>query len=516
VSKKQKVTIVTKPENSIQINRKDPEMIDGKVLLPRNGEPQQITVKRSGYKNEYKVCVPYRLGAATVCNYVGNFILFGLPVIVISPTYALVSGGLAALYNNSYYQKDKRCYDYDKTIEVGTDLIKIPIKDSTLKQIQVSDISFNVKPEKAIENVISFENYQNKSMKNSGREIKKESNVESNSPYLLSYINEILAKSGFVDTTNNLLTKGFQKNVYLEATIIGYKANYILPKFLYLNGQVLCFMNIELETKWDLCDIYKNKLYTDTVKSKSGEFVVFEESANSTYMQDAIKDATEIGLYSFIQNPIIQKNIKLGVHNENIEKPDTILKIDLPSKFVSDIDQAVNSSLTVKTKSGHGSGFVIGENGYIITNYHVISDSSKLEVIFNDGTKHLAKIIRINKDIDLALLKVNASGLVPFRIAENLNSSIGSEIFAIGTPSAVDLNQTLSKGIISSFRKTNETKLIQTDASVNGGNSGGPLIDKEGNLIGVVSSKIVGKGVEGLAFAIPSSDIFKSLNIQYK
>ena len=113
--------------------------------------------------------------------------------------------------------------------------------------------------------------------------------------------------------------------------------------------------------------------------------------------------------------------------------------------------------------------------------------------------------------------KLKEKSIVPFKIPLSDNSTIGKEIYVIGTPSAEDLSQTLSKGIISSIRKQpGSTKLIQTDASVSAGDSGGSMIDKEGNLIGIVNSKVVGLGIEGIAFAIPAPEIYKGLSIQIK
>jgi len=188
-----------------------------------------------------------------------------------------------------------------------------------------------------------------------------------------------------------------------------------------------------------------------------------------------------------------------------------------PVKYVSTLDEAIKATATIKTKNGHGSGFIASENGYLITNYHVVADSTKLEVILNDGSIHKAQVLQVNKDIDLAILKIEKTGLMPFMLQDTPSFSLGKEVYVIGTPSAEDLSQTLSKGIISSIRKQADgSKLIQTDASVNSGSSGGPLVDKSGSLLGVVNSKLVGLGVEGISFAIPASMIMPTLKLVYK
>src|SRR5690606_32239302 len=108
---------------------------------------------------------------------------------------------------------------------------------------------------------------------------------------------------------------------------------------------------------------------------------------------------------------------------------------------------AINASLTIKNKNGHGSGFVITSDGYIITNYHVVSDSDNLKVILNDESEYDVAVIRASKIHDLALVKIEAKGLVPFRVSSSRDIEIAGDIFAVGTPTAEDLSQTISKGI---------------------------------------------------------------------
>ena len=198
------------------------------------------------------------------------------------------------------------------------------------------------------------------------------------------------------------------------------------------------------------------------------------------------------------------------------EKSFEEIYIKNPADYVDNLNKAVQSTLTIKTKDKFGSGFVISEDGYIITNYHVVSDTSDLKVVLNDNSEHNAEVIRVSKIYDMALLKIDADGLVPFKINDSEYIEIASEVYAVGTPSAEDLSQTISQGIVSGVRDFNDSKLIQTDASVNNGNSGGPLVLKDGMVIGIVSAKLKGFGVEGVAFGIPAYEIFDRLKIRYE
>ncbi len=173
-----------------------------------------------------------------------------------------------------------------------------------------------------------------------------------------------------------------------------------------------------------------------------------------------------------------------------------------------------------------GSGFVIdAESGYIATNHHVIDKASKISVIFYDGKEYEAKLIGSDSVTDLAVLKIEAEGLVQVELGDSNAISVGENVVAIGTPYDKTLAGTMTRGIISGIKRnidiTNDAgkviktmTLIQTDCSINPGNSGGPLIDMAGNVIGITSLKLVDEQFEGIGFAIPITDateIFKKL-----
>jgi S1-C subfamily serine protease len=136
-------------------------------------------------------------------------------------------------------------------------------------------------------------------------------------------------------------------------------------------------------------------------------------------------------------------------------------------------------------------------------------------VINKDGKEFPALVIRKNEYSDLALLKIESNNAHAFTVPKTKNYRVGDDIFAIGTPKSIELGQSLSKGIISGLRTHDNLSMIQTDASVNSGNSGGALVTKTGEFIGVVNAKVLGLGVEGLGFSIPAETIFKDLSIEY-
>lgn len=180
------------------------------------------------------------------------------------------------------------------------------------------------------------------------------------------------------------------------------------------------------------------------------------------------------------------------------------------------VKNVVNSCLTIKTNFGHGSGFLISDKGYIVTNNHVISGADKITVVFDNGFSFDATLVRKDADRDVALLKISGSGFKALPVNTKGEVETGAEVAAVGTPAKVELGQTVTKGIISGSREIEGKTYIQTDVAVNSGNSGGPLINASGEVIGVVVSKIFGKNVEGLAFAIPISEVVSKLNIKFE
>ncbi len=179
----------------------------------------------------------------------------------------------------------------------------------------------------------------------------------------------------------------------------------------------------------------------------------------------------------------------------------------------SNIRQLVKSVVTVEHKNGHGSGFIISNDGYILSNYHVIKGNSNISIKLNESISLKAEIVRTNPEFDLVLLKVDAEDLLPLVLGNSDSLEIGEEVIAIGTPEDILLGQSVSKGIVSGKRKIENQVFIQTDVSVNPGNSGGPLINQKGEVVAIVSRKIIGKGIEGIAFGIPILVALEKLNI---
>lgn len=178
------------------------------------------------------------------------------------------------------------------------------------------------------------------------------------------------------------------------------------------------------------------------------------------------------------------------------------------------LDAVFSAVVTVRSGMGHGSGFIINEDGYILTNAHVVNDSSKVAVILNNGLEVFGDVIRVSEQRDVALIKVPLRIPTPLPIrrkeAENLE-----KIYVIGSPIREELQSSVTSGIVSAFRNSSDpnASYIQSDAAVSPGNSGGPLLDQYGNVMGLSVIKYTGIGAEGINLFIPILSALDALKI---
>ena len=194
----------------------------------------------------------------------------------------------------------------------------------------------------------------------------------------------------------------------------------------------------------------------------------------------------------------------------SFKEDDAIAKAieDVSPSVVTIVGNSKSTSLSgqYNNPTMHGTGVIYKSNGHIITNAHVVDGIKNLTVVMYDGTTLAGSVLYSDEKADLAIVKVEKLGLKPITMASFDSVVSGKTAIAVGTPISLSLRNTVTKGIVSGkdvSLSDSYYKLIQTDATVNPGNSGGPLINIKGELIGINSSKYAGVGIDNMAFAIP-------------
>ena len=214
----------------------------------------------------------------------------------------------------------------------------------------------------------------------------------------------------------------------------------------------------------------------------------------------------------------------VNTNNGQPMTPEQLYAANLASCVGITVNTTVNIFGQTSTSAASGSGFVLSQDGYIATNYHVIESAAKdtsvtIQVSFADGKKYDAKLVGGEKDNDVAVLKIEATGLTPVTLGDSSKLVVGESVYAIGNPLG-ELTYSLTDGLVSALDRLITTgengssttlNVFQTNCAINPGNSGGPLFDSYGNVVGITTAKYTqsssGVNAEGLGFVLPINDV---------
>ncbi len=208
--------------------------------------------------------------------------------------------------------------------------------------------------------------------------------------------------------------------------------------------------------------------------------------------------------------------LQLNDSPESVENIPQEGGLSLQEIYKKAIESVVSISCTAGNGSASGTGVVLSDDGYIVTNAHVVEDAVNISVLFSDGSTHAARVVGADTVSDLAVLYTGVTGLTPAEFGNSAALRVGDSVVAIGDPLGVELRGTMTDGIVSAINRDISSggrtmTLIQTNAALNSGNSGGPLLNCYGQVIGINTMKIgdymSSAGVEGLGFAIPSTTV---------
>lgn len=493
------------------VDGEEPPLRKERESLVRDGLPKQITIEKDGYKSEYKAVYQFQRPWYHIFSWIPFGILY-IPILIDHSNLA---------------------YDYPYDIILEEKLLKISERGENEREVFLYDIEISASNDDKVGGLIfrSYRRYLNKRARPLSYSYFPDFRY-TDTELIENSLNEVLVEGGFIDTTvtSTIFRFSYANNLILSADIQKVQHSMVQTHFSL----------VDLKANWELKNIYGETVFSFTTETKSGEFVVprryfgiyternpsfiypanfAEERIKATQVSVylAMIDAMEKGLIQFMENDEVRSLISdRSFIKKEQEAEFIILK---PSDSSPDrLSEAIEGVVLIKTEERQGSGFFISEEGYLITNYNRIANADEIEVVVSDGSSHEAQLVRKSKLYDLALLKINAES-IDFRPL-SFNKSIpdiGSNIFVVGSPLSEELAQSVSRGIVSAFRESPDgLQYIQTDASINSGNNGGPLTDENGGVLGIVLGSIRSLTIDGIGFALPTQQILEKLKIEFQ
>ena len=208
-----------------------------------------------------------------------------------------------------------------------------------------------------------------------------------------------------------------------------------------------------------------------------------------------------------------QVNINSGTYTSSDDKPSLGVSLSAKEIYKNNVDSVVSIEVRNSYSIGYGTGFIVSEQGYIVTNYHVVEGANKVSVTLYDESTYSAKVIGYEESNDLAIIKIEPEGKIESLVyGKSSDLSVGDDVYVIGNPLG-DLTFTLTRGVVSALNRLIDTgsgfniNMFQTDAAINSGNSGGPVFDEHGFVVGIASAKYASSSIEGLCFCVPIDDV---------
>lgn len=261
-------------------------------------------------------------------------------------------------------------------------------------------------------------------------------------------------------------------------------------------GSKITILNNNINTLNDNMDTKISDL-TEGINSQN---LIFNKKLNKI---DEEQKQTDSDLLDLIQETQIESQQKLSELKTDLEGSISSISVE-NADFSAIVEDILLSVVSVATETSQGSGVFIRDGGYIVTNAHVIRGALQIAILTYDNQIFNTQLIGYDNENDIALLKINQD-YDHLRITTSDDVRIGEKVIALGNPGGLDFSVT--EGIVSAKRTIGGKLFIQTDVPISPGNSGGPLVNTKGRVIGLNNFKISGPGFEGLGFAIPSERI---------
>ncbi len=529
IPKRQKITITTNnPESKIFLDKEEIGIGTATKIKIKKEGAHQIVLQTPGYKDTYACLIPTHRPIAYWPLQVLNCgtVIYAATALMLD-SYNPKNMSYEKITNFDINDKIVERKAVDKFIEISN--IKLDIKDKK-KDIVLVNVDWNIDLTNAIKDAekkqkenaakADMKEFKKNNKKQKGATLKEDNEIKSEDIIFSENVYKTLKKSGFIDTINRVFSDN-NNTLVLEGLVKKVTFYNIVAK-----KRSGTYQKVKVGLVWYIKNTYGEKIDSVTTEEFSGDFNIYSsyysnttKSANDddNLYSKMFADAIDISYLNLHKTSNLKKFIK---QDNNFTISDPVLTLAAPKNSVSEKSDAALASVIVKTPDGHGSGFAITQDGYIITNYHVIAGKiinkpSTIKILTSSGEELEGKIVRYNKYRDLALIKVNKTFEKAFKVTNVKSFKNLQDVYTIGAPKSVELGQSVSVGVISNERKTNNNNLLQLGMSVNGGNSGGPVFDNTGVLHGVIVSKLIGQNTEGVSFAIPGYLIQEFLNIKY-
>jgi len=303
--------------------------------------------------------------------------------------------------------------------------------------------------------------------------------------------------------------------------VIAYRSRFLKIRKLFLNLLVIAGLGLVSWTGYLLFTHQTNATSGTVMFLLEVGFLIWVISVLRSPKYKRIKPSFKLVLFSLLGIAIIcafagiepMSSVKEGATTWVGENWETIPSVSptptSTSEGVTSVVAKVEPAVVmVEVDQDIGTGMIIDESGYILTNNHVVEGVQSAIVILKDGGQFPGTVIGRDELRDLAIIKITVSGfnLPIVNLDDSDDLKTGEEVIAVGYSLGLEGSTTISKGIISAFRYSDSVRYIQTDAAINPGNSGGPLINLDGEVVGIVTFKFAGEGVEGMGFAIAVND----------
>lgn len=294
---------------------------------------------------------------------------------------------------------------------------------------------------------------------------------------------------------------------------LGTEADYKMGVTLLAQSYTICGDNKDVSGSASVklrIELFSNKLQKIVyVATTEGAFnskdkikmETFDDSVFASALEQVFLDAKYVALF---------KDDVAGTELNAADKLKMKNGVKLAGGMTKNSKDILAAVVTVESGLGHGSGFMIGKDGYIISNYHVVGEAKFAKIRFSGGQSVIGTVVRTDPVRDVALIKTEAepSVLVDIRSAP---LKVGDEVFAMGSPFGETLSGTVTRGIISAERNLSGQRFIQSDVAINPGNSGGPLVDSSGAIVAIAELKL--GDTSGIGLFIPIAEVLEKLGV---